>query len=64
MNSRQIEGRPERTPILRKAVAGVVLVAIAALVVTAVVHFILAILWVVVGIVAVAAVLWALNTLL
>ena len=59
-----VQTRPEGTPILRKAVAGVVLVAVAALVVTAVVHLILAILWVVVGIVAVGAVIWALNALL
>ena len=64
MNSRQIESRPERTPILRKAVAAIVVVAVGVLVVSAIVHFILGILWVVIGVVAVAAVLWALNTLL
>jgi uncharacterized membrane protein len=62
--SRQIESKPDRTPILRKAVAGLVLVVIAAVVVTVVVHFVLAILWVVVAVAAVVAVLWALNTIL
>lgn len=64
MPSQHIENRKERTPVLRKAVAGVVLIAVAALVITTIVHFVLAILWVVVGIVAVGAVLWALNALL
>ena len=59
-----VQSRPQQTPILRKALAGIVLLAVAALVVTAVVHFILAILWIVVGIVAVGAVIWALNALL
>jgi hypothetical protein len=64
MASRQIEGRPARTPILRKAVAGLVLVGVAALVIHIAIGLILAVFWVVVGLVAVAAVLWALNTLL
>jgi hypothetical protein len=62
--SRQIEGRPERPPVLRRALAGVVLLVVAAAVVVVVVHVIMAIFWILVAVAAVAAVLWALNTLL
>jgi hypothetical protein len=62
--ARQIESRPERTPVLRKAVAGLVLLAVAALVIHAAVGLILFVFWVVVAIAAVVGVLWALNTLL
>jgi len=64
MASRQIENRPQGTPILRKAAAGLILVAVAALVIHVAIGLILAVFWVVVGLVAVVAVLWALNTLL
>ena len=64
MSSRQIEGRPERTPVVRKAVAGLILLAVAALVIHVAVHLVLAVFWVLVGLVAVVAVLWALNALL
>jgi hypothetical protein len=64
MPSRQIESRPERTPILRKAVAGLVLLGVAALVIHVAIGLVLAVFWVVLGLVAVAAVLWALNALL
>lgn len=50
--------------MLRKAVAGLVLLAVAALVIHLAVHLILAVFWVVVGIAAVVAVLWALNAIL
>jgi hypothetical protein len=62
--ARQIESRPERTPVLRKAVAGLIVVGVAALVLYFAVHLILAVFWVVVAIAAVVGVLWALNTLL
>jgi hypothetical protein len=59
-----LESRPDRTPVLRKAVAGLVLLAIAALAIHAVIGLVLAVFWVVVVIAAIAGVLWALNTLL
>ena len=62
--AREIESRPERTPVLRKAVAGLVVLAVAALVIHVAVHLIFAVFWVIVGIAAVVGVLWALNTLL
>jgi hypothetical protein len=62
--SRQVEKRPERTPVLRKAAAGLVILAVAALVVHIALHLILGVFFVVVGLVAVVAVLWALNAIL
>jgi hypothetical protein len=64
MASRQIESRPERTPVLRKAVAGLVLLAVAALVIHVVAHLVLFVLWTVLVIAGIVAVLWALNTIL
>jgi uncharacterized membrane protein len=64
MASRQIENRPERTPVLRKAAAGLVLLAVAALVIHVALHLIFAVFWVCVGLVAVVGVLWALNAVL
>jgi hypothetical protein len=59
----QMEARPSHTPVLRRALAGVVLIAVAALAVTLVVHVVMAIFWTLVGVAAVVAVLWALKTL-
>ena len=64
MASRELQDRPERTPVLRKAAAGLVLLAVAALVVHVAAHLIFAVFWVLVGLAAVVGVLWALNTLL
>ncbi len=64
MPSNQVEKRSDRSPVLRKAAAGLVVLAVAALVIHAVLHLILGVFFVVVGLVAVVAVLWALNALL
>ena len=58
-----MEVQPSHTPVLRRALAGVVLIAVAALAVTLVVHVVMAIFWTLVGVAAVVAVLWALKTL-
>jgi hypothetical protein len=58
-----IEGRPERTPILRKAVAGVVLIAAVALAIKLVIGIVTAVFWTVVAVAVVIAVLWAVKTL-
>jgi hypothetical protein len=58
-----MEAQPSHTPVLRRALAGVVLIAVAALAVTLVVHVVMAIFWTLVGVAAVVAVLWALKTL-
>jgi hypothetical protein len=59
-----IEASRSRTPILRKAAAGLILVAVAALVIHLVVGLVVAVFWIAVAVAAVVAVLWALNTLL
>jgi hypothetical protein len=55
-----MEAPSSHPPVLRRALAGVVLIAVAALAVTILV---MAIFWTLVGVVAVVAVLWALKTL-
>lgn len=60
----EVEARPHHTPILRRALAGVVLVVVAALVIKLLIGFVMAIFWTVVAVAAVIAVLWALKTLI
>jgi hypothetical protein len=59
----QLEPTRSRPPILKKAVAGLVLVAIAALVIHFVIGLVVAVFWVVVVVAVIAAVLWALKTI-
>lgn len=59
----EVEARPPHTPILRKAVAGLVLVVVAALAIKIAIGFVMAIFWTIVVIAAVLAVLWAVKTL-
>jgi hypothetical protein len=59
----EVEARPHHTPILRRALAGLVLIVVAALVVKLVVGFVIAIFWTIVAVAAVVAVLWALKTI-
>jgi ligand-binding sensor protein len=58
-----VEARRSHTPIVRKAFAGLILVAVAALVVKIVVGFVIAIFGIIVVVAAVLAVLWAVKTL-
>ena len=60
----EVEARPHHTPILRRAIAGVVLVVVAALAIKLVIGFVMAIFWTIVAVAAVVAVLWALKTLI
>lgn len=59
----QIEPTRARTPVVRKAFAGVVLVLAAALAIKIIIGFVMAIFWTVVVVAAVVAVLWAVKTL-
>ena len=52
-----------RTPVLRKALAGVVQLAAAALAIHVVIGLVMTVFWLLVGAVVVVAVLWALKTL-
>jgi hypothetical protein len=64
MSSFQGADSPDKPSLLKRALAVVVLVAVLALVAKVVIGFVLAIFWIVVGVAAVIAVLWALNQLL
>lgn len=59
----ELEAQPHRTPILRKAGAGLVLVIVAALAVKLVIGLVMAVFWTVVVVAAILAVLWALKTI-
>jgi hypothetical protein len=59
----QVEAHRSRTPVVRKAAAGLVLIVVAALAIKIVIGFVMAIFWTVVVIAAVAAVLWAVKAL-
>lgn len=59
----ELEASPSRPPILRRAVAGLVLIGAAALAIWIVIGIIKAVFFTAVVIVAVLAVLWALKTL-
>jgi hypothetical protein len=59
----QIEASRSKPPVLKRAVAGVVLVVAAALIIKLAIGFVMAIFWTVVVIAAIIAVLWALKTI-
>ena len=60
----EIEAAPRHhTPVLRRALAGVVLFVAVALVLKLVIGFVIAIFWTVVAIALAIAILWALKTL-
>jgi hypothetical protein len=61
----ELEGRPpHHVSIVRKALAGAVLVIAAALVLKLVIGFVIAIFWTVVAVACVIAIVWALKTIL
>lgn len=62
--SRHLQNRPERTPVLRKVGAGLVLLVVAALAIQLVIHLIIGVIIVCAVIIAALAVLWALGTIL
>ena len=59
----QIEASRSKPPVLKRAVAGLVLVVAAALIIKLAIGFVMAIFWTVVVIAAIIAVLWALKTI-
>jgi hypothetical protein len=59
-----IEGSRSRPPVLKRAVAGLVVIAIAALAIHVVIGLVVTVFWIALAVAAVAGVLWALNTLL
>jgi protein-S-isoprenylcysteine O-methyltransferase Ste14 len=59
----EVAARPGRHPVVRKAVAGFVLIVAAVLVLQLVIHFAIAIFGTVVAVAAVIAIIWALKTI-
>ena len=59
----EIEGSRTRTPVVKKAFAGLVLVAVGALAIHFIIGLVVAVFWIAVVIAAVIGVLWAVRTL-
>lgn len=59
----ELEATRSRPPILKRTVAALVLVAIAALAIHFIIGLVVAVFWIVVVVAAVVAVLWAVKTL-
>jgi hypothetical protein len=60
----ELEATHSRPPVVRKAVAGLVLIVAAALVIKLAIGFVVWIFWTIVTVAVVAAVLWAVKTLI
>jgi uncharacterized membrane protein len=60
----EVEPTRSRTPVLKKAAAGLILIAVAALVIHFVIGLVVAVFWIAVVVAAIVGVLWAVNTLL
>ena len=61
--ARQIESSRSRPPILRRAVAALVLVAVGVLVFHFIVSLVMTVFWIVAVVAVIAAVIWAANEL-
>jgi hypothetical protein len=59
----EVEATRSRSPVVRKAFAGLVLIVAAALAVKILIGYVMAIFWTVVVIAAVVAVIWAVKTI-
>lgn len=64
MNSIQGYDEPQKPSIVKKGIAAVVLIAVLALALKVVIGFVMGVFWIIVGIAAIVAVLWAVKTLL
>ncbi len=60
----EVEATRSRTPVLRKAAAGLILIAVAALAIHFIIGLVVAVFWIAVVVAAIVGVLWAVNTLL
>jgi hypothetical protein len=61
--ARQIEPTRSRPPIMKRAVAGLVLIAVAALAIHLVIGLVVTVFWIAAIVAVICAVLWAANTL-
>ncbi len=62
--ARELEPTRTRSPILKRAVAGLVLIAIAAFAIHIVIGLVVTVFWIVAVVAVIAAAIWALNTVL
>jgi hypothetical protein len=60
----ELEASRSHPPILKRAAAGLILVAVAALAIHFVIGLVVAVFWIAVVVAAIVGVLWAVNTLL
>jgi hypothetical protein len=60
----ELEARPARPPVLRRAAAGLVLIAVAALAIHIVIGLVVTVFWIALVVAAVVAVVWALKTII
>lgn len=60
----QIEAHRSRTPVVRKAFAGLVLIVAAALILKLAIGFVIWLFWTIVTVAVVVAVIWAVKTLI
>jgi hypothetical protein len=60
----QIEASRTRTPVVRKAFAGIVLIVAAALILKLAIGFVIWLFWTIVTVAVVVAVIWAIKTLI
>jgi hypothetical protein len=63
MNTNELEAQPHHTPVLRKALAGVVLIVAVALALKLAIGFVVWLFGLIVIVAIVGAILWALKTL-
>jgi hypothetical protein len=61
--SREIEAQRSRPPVLRRVTAGLILVAVAALVIHLAIGLVVTVFWIAVVVAAVVGVLWAIKTI-
>jgi hypothetical protein len=60
----QLEASRSRTPVVRKAAAGLVLIVAAALILKLAIGFVIWLFWTIVTVAVVVAVIWAIKTLI
>ncbi len=60
----QVEAHRSRTPVVRKAFAGIVLIVAAALILKLAIGFVIWLFWTIVTVAVVVAVIWAIKTLI
>jgi hypothetical protein len=63
-SSLQEYDKPEKPSLVKKGVAGLILIIVAALALKVIIGFVMGIFWIIVAVAAIIAVLWAAKTIL